>query len=185
MDMNQNALTREVILKAFQALSDELAHRDVRGELCIFGGSAMLLAYSARLSTKDVDAIFQPAELIRESAKRVAAAMEMPGDWLNDAVKGYVSAKHETTEGNLPQFPNLRLTMPTPEYLLAMKCLASRIDSTSPEGGDVGDIRHLIGHLNLKTPPAVMEIISQYYPANRIPLKAQYLVESLFEEGRV
>ena len=28
-------------------------------------------------------------------------------------------------------------------------------------------------------------IVSQYYPANRIPVKTQYLVEGLFEEGKV
>jgi len=37
------------------------------------------------------------------------------------------SSRHETTAGNLPQFPHLRLTMPVPEYLLAMKCMAARI----------------------------------------------------------
>ena len=30
-----------------------------------------------------------------------------------------------------------------------------------------------------------LELVGQYYPANRIPLKTQYLVEGLFEEGKV
>jgi hypothetical protein len=28
-------------------------------------------------------------------------------------------------------------------------------------------------------------LFGQYYPANRIPVKTQYLVEGLFDEGRV
>jgi len=31
----------------------------------------------------------------------------------------------------------------------------------------------------------VLDIVGQYYAANRIPVKTQYLVEGLFEEGRV
>lgn len=37
----------------------------------------------------------------------------------------------------------------------------------------------------LDSAPAALEIVAQYYPANRIPVKTQYLVEGLFEEGRV
>jgi hypothetical protein len=183
--MPPQELSREAILKALKALSDELAKEDAKGELCLFGGTVMVLAFAARLATKDVDAIFQPAQTIRRAAIKIAGENDLPEDWLNDAVKGYISAKHETTSGNLPQFPNLRVLMPTPEYLLAMKCLASRIETTEPEGGDVRDILFLIRHLKLKSAAQVMEIVSNYYPAERIPLKAQYLVESLFLEGRV
>ena len=35
------------------------------------------------------------------------------------------------------------------------------------------------------TPEAVMDIVTAYYPPQQIPAKAQFLVESLFEEGRV
>ena len=90
-------------------MSDELALRGLAGELCIFGGTVMVLAFAARLSTKDVDAIFQPAQIIREVARKIGEANGLPANWLNDAAKGFVSARHETTEGGLPQFSNLRL----------------------------------------------------------------------------
>lgn len=180
-----NTLTREVILKAFQALSEELGRRDTTGELCLFGGTVMVLAFSARSSTKDVDAIFQPTQIIREAARQVSESSDLPETWLNDAVKGFVSARHETIQGGLPQFPNLRLTMPTPEYLLAMKCMASRIGSVEGEADDVSDIVFLIRHLKLKTAVAVMDIVSAYYPKDKVPVKAHYLVEGLFAEGRI
>ena len=109
----------------------------------------------------------------------------MPADWLNDGVKGFVSARHETTAGNLPQFPHLRLTMPVPEYLLAMKCMAARLGGTTGEASDVADIIFLIRHLQLKSAQVVLDLVAQYYPANRFPAKTQYLVEGLFEEGQV
>jgi hypothetical protein len=180
-----SALTREAILRALTSLSEELGKRGVTGELCLFGGTVMLLAFTARLSTKDVDAVFQPTPLIRDLARRISEEQQLPADWLNDGVKGYVSARHETTAGNLPQFPHLRLTMPVPEYLLAMKCMAARLGGTTGEPSDVPDIRFLISHLRLRSSREVLDLVGQYYPANRIPVKTQYLVEGLFEEGKV
>lgn len=179
-------LTREQILTALEALSDELREQGIMGEICLFGGTAMVLAFTARLTTKDVDAIFQPAGTIRALAHKIATRQDLPADWLNDGVKGFVSANFETTTGDLPQFPHLRITMPVPEYLLAMKCMAARIASATGEGpSDVSDIVFLIRHLRLKSSEEVLDLIGQYYPAERIPVKTQYLVESLFEEGRI
>lgn len=182
---SNSVLTREAILRALSSLSDELGQRGVTGEICLFGGTVMVLAFTARLATKDVDALFQPSPLIRELARRIGEEQHLPADWLNDGVKGYVSARHETTAGILPQFPHLRLTMPVPEYLLAMKCMAARLGGPVGEASDVPDIIFLIRHLRLKTAGDVLNLVGHYYPANRIPVKTQYLVEGLFEEGKV
>jgi len=178
-------LTREQILTALQAVSDQLGTQGITGEICLFGGTVMVLAFRARPSTKDVDAIFQPSQTIREIARSVAEELHLPEQWLNDGVKGFVSAQHRTTTGNLPQFAHLRLTMPVPEYLLAMKCMAARIGSTADEVSDVADIIFLIRHLKLASPETTLNLVGEYYPRNRIPVKTQYLVEGLFEEGRV
>ena len=180
-----SGLTREAILKALRALSDELGRQGVTGEICLFGGAVMVLAFTARLSTKDVDAIFQPSQIIHDLARQIGEQQALPSNWLNDAVKGYISSRHEATAGNLPQFPHLRLTMPVPEYLLAMKCMAARIGSTTGEQPDVPDIIFLIRHVGLKSAREVLDLVAQYYPANRIPVKTQYLVEGLFEEGNI
>ena len=180
-----STLTRDQILGALGALSDELGNQGVAGEVCLFGGTVMVLAFTARLATKDVDALFQPAQTIRELARRVADFQQLPVNWLNDGVKGFVSGRHETTTGNLPQFPHLRLTMPVPEYLLAMKCMAARIATTEKEPSDVADILFLIRHLKLKSAKEVLDLVSQYYPVSRIPVKTQYLIEGLFDEGKV
>jgi hypothetical protein len=179
-----SALTREAILRALSSLSEELGKLNVTGELCLFGGTVMVLAFTARLSTKDVDALFQPTPLIREIARRIGEEQHLPTDWLNDGVKGFLSARHDVTAGNLPQFPHLRLTMPVPEYLLAMKCMAARIGGTD-EASDIPDIVFLIRHLGLKSSRAVLDLVAQYYPSERIPVKTQYLVEGLFEEGKI
>lgn len=180
-----SALTREQILAALRALSDELGKQGITGEVCLFGGTVMVLAFTARLTTKDVDALFHPTQTIRELARRIADEQHLPADWLNDGVKGFVSARHDTIAGNLPQFPHLRLTMPVPEYLLAMKCMAARIGGTTGESSDVADITFLIHHLKLKSAQEVLDLVGQYYPENRVAVKTQYLVEGLFAEGKI
>jgi hypothetical protein len=182
---NTPALSRKIIMAGLQALSDALGYQGITGEICLFGGTAMMLAFNARLSTKDVDAIFQPAEIMRAHASRIARDHGLPEDWLNDGVKGFVSAKHRVTQGNLPQFAHLRLTMPVPEYLLAMKCMAARIGGAAGESTDVADIVFLARHLHLGSARETLEIVAQYYPANRISPKTQYLIEGLYDEGKI
>src|SRR2546422_11560203 len=80
------------------------------GEVCLLGGTAMALGFKARPSTKDIDAIFAPAGLIRELAAIVQQEQNLPENWINDSAKGFISAQHETVVGDLPQFENLRLT---------------------------------------------------------------------------
>ena len=54
-----STLTRETILRGLQALSDGLGQQGVTGEICLFGGTVMVLAFTARLTTKDVDLVGQ------------------------------------------------------------------------------------------------------------------------------
>lgn len=180
-----STLTRDTLLRGLQVLSDHLGKQGVTGEVCLFGGAVMVLAFNARLATKDVDALFQPAQIIRDLANRIADDLHLSIGWLNDGVKGFLSARHEMTTENLPQFPHLRLTMPVPEYLLAMKCMAARLGGTTDEPSDVADIIFLIRQLKLKSAPEVLELVGLYYPANRVPVKTRYLVEGLFEEGKL
>jgi hypothetical protein len=55
-----SALTREAIRRALSSLSEELGKQGITGEVCLFDGSVMVLAFTARVSTKDADAIFRP-----------------------------------------------------------------------------------------------------------------------------
>lgn len=169
------------ILDALERLSELLKARNATGEICLLGGTAMVLCFKARPSTKDVDAVFEPARLIREMACLVGEDMQLPENWLNDAAKGFLSTRHETAIHDLPQFENLRVVAPTAEYLLAMKCMASRIVSGGDESGDVADIRVLLRHLALKSPEEALAILGRYYPDCAVPPRARYLLEAIFE----
>ena len=59
------------------------------------------------------------------------------------------------------------------------------IDSGLTRETIIPDIVFLIRHLHLSSAQEVLRLVGQYYPAHRIPVKTQYLVEGLFEEGRI
>ena len=170
-------LTRAQILEALAALSRGLAVREM------FGGTAMVLAFDARETTRDVDAIFEPPQIVREIAGNVAQELGLPPDWLNDGVKGLLSPQGEYTTENLPEFPKLRVTRPTTRYLLAMKCLASRIPGYDTDG-DRTDILHLARELEIDAADQVLDVVAEYYPREQIPVKTQFFVREIMEEGR-
>jgi hypothetical protein len=175
-------LDRDQIVAALGRVAEHLRARGAQGEICLLGGTVMVLAFKARVSTKDVDAVFEPAALVREAADAVQRELDLPDAWLNDAAKGFLSAHHEAITGDLPQFEGLRVAAPTAEYMLAMKCMASRIGASETDPGDVADIRFLVKHLGLTSAEAALEIVVRYYPADRVPPRAAYLLEAMFAE---
>src|SRR4051794_6684139 len=148
-------LTREVILSALSRLSDRLREMNVVGEINIVGGTAMMLAFQVRQTTKDIDAIFAPVDAVREAARFVAEDLDLPTDWLNDAVKGFASDRGRFRVAEGIELSNLRVQTPIPEYLLEMKVMAARV-AISGERGDAEDIAFLIGFLKLRNAEEVL-----------------------------
>jgi hypothetical protein len=162
------------IRRLFELLNEELGRSGTRGELYVVGGAVMCLAYSARPSTQDVDAWFQPSKTIRDAAARVAKRAKVPVDWLNDSVKGYQSDKGDFAP--FLEFDHLSVLVAQPKYLLAMKCLAMRIGA---EFHDEDDIRFLLRLLDIRTPTQALAVIGEYYPKERVPQKTLYALEDL------
>ena len=168
------ALSAKDMRRLFELLNEELAGTGTQGELYLVGGAVMCLAYAARPSTEDVDAYFQPARQVRAAALRVSARSGMPPDWLNDAVKGYLSDRVDYR--SWLELSHLRVMVAQPEYLLAMKCLAFRIGA---EFHDEDYIRYLLRHIGVAGFSRAKEIITRYYPLERFPQKTLYALDEL------
>ncbi|QQS31577.1 MAG: hypothetical protein IPM50_07740 [Acidobacteriota bacterium] len=165
-------MTAAEIKQYLTELNDELALKDVKGEVALFGGAVMVLVFKTRIATKDVDAIFHPSAEIREAASRIANRHGIDETWLNDGVKGYVVPHSKNV---LFHMPHLTVLLPDADYLLAMKALAARSDTE-----DESDLRFLIDHMALKSANEVFSIIQKYYPKQQIPPRTQYFVEGIF-----
>jgi len=165
-------LDAEQIKALFRALNEELRKEGVVGEVGICGGAVMCLVFNARRATKDVDGVFSPTKEIRAACRKVAAAMDVPPDWLNDAAKAFFHA--DPPRQDVLNFPNLRVWAPTASYMLAMKCVSARFDSH-----DKDDVIFLIRYLRLRKPDEVFDVISSYYPKRLVPAKTRFLVEEI------
>jgi hypothetical protein len=129
-----------------------------------------------------VDAIFRPPEVFRQLATEVASELNLPANWLNDGVTGFVSAKPAYTTDDLKQFGNLRITRPTAEYLLAMKCMAARSPGYDTRG-DRDDIAFLISRLGLKSADEVLRVVETFYGAGDILPKTHFMILEIMENA--
>lgn len=169
-----NRLRNEDIRRLFVLLDEELAQRDVSGELYLVGGAVMCLALNARDATVDVDALFVPTRAIREAAARVGIRAGVSETWLNDAVKGFLSPRGEFDD--YLELAHLRVYTARPEYLLAMKCAAMRLGEAFH---DLDDVRFLLRYLNIASSEDAMLIVTRYFDERQLLPKTRLALEEL------
>jgi len=138
----------------------------------------MALAFDARDSTKDVDAIALDAastSALRDLVGLVAEEYGWPADWLNDGAKGYLVG---ISDGPVVlAFPGIEVRRPGASQLLAMKLCAWRDDV------DVSDARILLQEtMGLGAKEVVWGAVSRFLPPGT-ELKAQYAFDDLWEEA--
>lgn len=167
-------MDRDEIIAALTAVGRHLDDRGVQGDMYVVGGAAIALAFAARRSTRDVDAVFEPKMAIYEVAVQVGAELGLPPGWLNDAVKGFLVGD-DALAAPVLDVPGLRCMVASPQMLLALKVAAHRV------GEDEDDIRLLAGHLGLTTASEVLEV-AEARMGDRLDPAARFFVEELFGE---
>jgi hypothetical protein len=167
-------LSKADITRLFDLLDGELSGAAAAGELYLVGGAVMCLVFDARPSTRDVDALFRPTRVVREAAARVAVRAGVRQDWLNDAVKGYLSPRGEFE--TYLELPHLRVFVARPQYLLAMKCAAMRLGE---EFYDVDDVRYLLRYLDVRSPDEALAIVTSYFDEAQLLPKTRLILEEL------
>ena len=169
-----HSLTKSDIRRLFELLDGELAAEGAEGELYLVGGAVLCLALDAREATRDVDAFFRPTRLVREAAHRVAAKAGVPDDWLNDAVKGFLSPRG-AFEPYL-ELPHLKVFVAQPSYLFAMKCAALRLGE---EFHDLDDVRFLLRYLGLSTVDEALAVVTRYFDEKHLQPKTRLALEEI------
>jgi hypothetical protein len=146
-------------------------------EIAVYGGgSALMLASNFRVTTQDVDAVADSdQDLVGRLAQDIAAERGWPPDWLNDGVRTYLSpnvdglAQHHELFRTYPsdEAPGLRVFVPTPEYLLAMKLMAMRLDPAADKT-DLNDILNLMEAVNVADKDQLIQFAAMFYPEARV-----------------
>lgn len=163
-------MTADEIRRHLQNLGQRLLARGITADLYLFGGAVMVLVYGTRPGTHDIDAVFEPKVAVYKVARQMADELELDPNWLNDAVKGWLSP--QGVMRTYLELPGVRVSVPDPAYLFAMKVLASR-----PE--DRPDLEALIEHLGLQSVDQALDIVGRFYPAARLPIQAHYRLAEL------
>jgi hypothetical protein len=157
-------------------------------DLAVYGGSALMLASNFRVATQDVDAVVEGDQgTVIRLAEEVARSRGWAADWLNDGVRTFLSpnvdglAEHHELFRAYPseQEPGLRVFVPSPEYMLAMKLMAMRLD---PAGGksDLADIVNLMEVVGLKTPEQTIDFAASFYPEAKISARLHLGIRELW-----
>ena len=130
----------------------------------------MCLADDSDRSTRDLDGLFEPTTALREVIAEIGEREDLELDWFNDAAKGFiVSADPHATE--VYESPNLRVTVASPEYLLAMKLLSAResdVDDALVLARLAGKTTEedLIATLTGQYPPSMLQVKNRYFAAD-------------------
>jgi hypothetical protein len=167
-------LTREQIETALTMLDAEIGRAGRRASIHLVGGAVMCLVFRARESTRDVDAWFDEPGVVRAAAARVAEALQLPADWLNDAAKGFLPAGAQFESWRA--LPNLEIFVANARTLFAMKSAAARTAE------DAEDIRVLARELGITSPREALAVVEQYYAADRLPVRTRLLLEEMFHD---
>jgi predicted nucleotidyltransferase len=131
--------TREQIEQGLTELGELAQKNNINIHLVVVGGAAMVLAFQARNSTRDIDVFIQSpkeAKVVRKFVSQIAEEHGWQEDWLNDGAKGYLVG---ISEGPLLfQSNGIQVYAPSLYQLLAMKLSAWRDDV------DIADARRIL-----------------------------------------
>lgn len=171
-------LTKQVMEDAFDEMGRMAFERGHMFEVAVFGGSCLILASNIRDMSSDIDAVYlNNSAIIQDIADHVGRKMNLPQDWLNQGVRRMAYPPGGPGPDLFPfgDYPRnaiegvgLRVFVPSPEYMLAMKIFANReLSNIEKIKTDLIDAVGLMEVTGIKSVPAMIELMEQYY--NCIP----------------
>jgi len=189
------AFGRDALLDAFDRIGRAAVEAGTKLQIAVYGGSALMLASNFRFATEDVDVSELPRPLpdwLARTVQEIAKERHWQDDWFNDAVAFHLSslADHATDHlefGTFPRDgtpPGLVVSVPSAEYLLALKLKAFRIMDPLRGEDERLDILNLMRVVGISTPDEALVLLSKYFPLSATsPEKQRFLLKNMNREG--
>lgn len=187
---------RDALLEAFDRIGRAAVLADTKLQIAVYGGSALMLASNFRFATEDVDiaAIGEVwPDWLRSVVDVIAGENGWSDDWFNDGVAFHLSPLADQAADHLEfgTFPRdgspagLVVTVPTAEYLLALKLKAFR--TLDPLRGDIErlDILNLMEVVGVSTAEQAIAVLGKYFPVSAAASEKQrFLLKNMDRSGK-
>jgi hypothetical protein len=189
------AFDRDALLDAFDRIGRAAIEAGTKLQIAVYGGSALMLASNFRFATEDVDVskLEHPLpDWLASVVQEIADQNHWQSDWFNDGVVFHLSPLADSAADHLEfgTFPRdgtpagLAVSVPTAEYLLALKLKAFRV--TDPLRGETErlDILNLMHVVGISTTDEAIALLARYFPLSAASSEKQrFLLKHMNREG--
>jgi hypothetical protein len=189
------AFGRDALLDAFDQIGRAAVLAGTKLQIAVYGGSALMLASNFRFATQDVDVTELEHPLphwLANVVDRIAKENGWQEDWFNDGVVFHLSSLADRAIdhlefGTFPRDgtpPGLVVSVPSAEYLLALKLKAARV--LDPVRGETErlDILNLMRVVGISTAEEAIALLGRYFPVSAASSEKQrFLLENMSREG--
>jgi hypothetical protein len=190
------SLDRDAVLDAFDRIGRAALAAGTKLQIAVYGGSALMLASNFRFATEDVDVLELERPLpdwLARVVNEIAKENHWPEDWFNDGVAFHLSpladrAADHLEFGTFPRDgtpPGLVVSVPSAEYLLALKLKAIRV--TDPLRGETERLDiNLMQVVGISTAEDAIALLGRYFPVSAASSEKQrFLLRSMNRAGGV
>lgn len=179
------AFDRDALLDAFDRIGRAAALAGTKLQIAVYGGSALMLASNFRFATEDVDVSELEHPLpgwLATVVDEIAKENGWLSDWFNDGVAFHLSpladrALDHLEFGTFPRDgtpPGLAVSVPSAEYLLALKLKAARVT----------DPLNLMQVVGISTVEDAIALLGRYFPVSAASSEKQrFLLKNMNRKG--
>ena len=188
---------RDALLSAFDQIGRAAAVAGTKLQIAVYGGSALMLASNFRFATEDVDVSELEHPLpgwLAGVVSRLAKENDWQDDWFNDGVAFHLSSladrgRDHLEFGTFPRDanpPGLVVSVPSAEYLLALKLKAARVNDPVRGETERLDILNLMKVVGISTADDAIALLGRYFPVSAASSdKQRFLLRNMNREGGV
>jgi hypothetical protein len=184
----ERTVTKENIDGCLGELAKELRRetgKKTRAEMILVGGASVLLNYSFREMTYDMDAAIQAPSAMKDAIRAVGDRLGLPAGWLNTHFVKTRSYSPRLAEYSryYRTFSNiLQVRTVSAEYLVAMKLMSGR-----QYKNDLSDIAGILMEHTEREEPLTLDMVKKaagdlYGSYDKLPESSRTFIEAVYDQ---